>query len=454
MRFTSHLKLAASLAVGHLGLQLMGLVDTIMLGRVSKAALAGAGIANSVLFLVLIFGVGLVMGLDSVIPRAVGAGRHRDARRILTMGLRFAAITTVPLTLLAALTPLALEASGMASDVHKEASEYVWGRLPGILPFLAFIAVRSYVQAYNKGRAIVLTVVAANVVNLVADAVLIFGDGALIEMGLPAMGLPALGSVGAAISTSLVNLASVGLLALAITRPPAVPAEERAQSAPPQPAIPGVLALGKLGLPIGLHLIAEVGAFSLAAVLAGRLGKVPAAAHQVAIMLAGSSFSVALGIGAATAVRVGHACGAGQLHAARRGGFAGIGMSIGFMGAAAVVFLIAAHPLARLLTTDPTVIDAAVPLLYIAALFQLSDGVQAVAAGALRGMGDNHSTAWANIVGHYALGVTTSIALGFGAGHGAQGLWWGLTIGLTAVAIALTIRFWWITRAASGKHTV
>ncbi len=417
----------------------MGLVDTAMLGRYSDTALAGAGIANALLFVVTVFGIGVLLGLDTLIPQAIGAGESKKPERLLSAGLRLGVLLGMPLTVLVAAMPLTLPLMSVSADIAEETTVYVLGRLLAVVPFLLFTAARSYLQAHGVTRPIVAAVVIGNVINLLADAVLIYGDATLEYVGIPTIGLPALGVLGAAASTTIVTWLTLGVLLLAVR----ARAGRRTARARPDPAMQRSIL--RVGLPVGLHLVAEVGVFSLAAVLAGVLGKVPAAAHQVAITLASFTFSVVIGVGASTSVRVGQAVGAGDIAATRHAGFVGIGLGAAVMSCSAVVFLVATRPLAQLFTDDPAVIAAAVPLLRIAALFQISDGIQAVAAGALRGAGDTASTFVANLVGHYAIGLVVAVTLAFGFDLGAPGLWWGLSAGLTATAAALVARFWWLS---------
>jgi multidrug resistance protein, MATE family len=206
-----------------------------------------------------------------------------------------------------------------------------------------------------------------------------------------------------------------------------------------------------LGTPIGLQLLAEVGVFALSGILAARIGADAAAAHSVAIQLASFTFSIAVGIGTATAVRVGRAVGAGDTPGARRAGVIGLGLGGGVMATTALIFLVTPRPLAALFTDDATVIAAAIPLLQIAALFQLSDGAQAVLAGALRGAGDTRWPFYANIIGHYGLGLGVSIVLGFQLGLGTRGLWWGLSAGLILTSVILIARFRRVTSSAIAR---
>jgi MATE family multidrug resistance protein len=286
-------------------------------------------------------------------------------------------------------------------------------------------------QAHGRTAPLIVAVVVGNIVNFGLDWALVFG--------VPALGIPALGSIGAAIATSAVVVGTAvyyGRCARQIER--ALPAP----TAPPLPATRDVL---RIGTPIGLQLFAEVAAFVLVAVLAGRLGGTPAAAHQVALQLASVPFSVTIGIGAAAAVRVGLAVGAGDHAAARHAGLVSLGLGAAVMATSAVLFVVAARPLAGLFTDRGIVIAAAIPLVQIAAVFQLSDGAQAVASGALRGAGDTRAAFVANVLGHYAVGMPVALVLAFELDRGAPGLWWGLVAGLTGTAAALIARFVWLT---------
>lgn len=463
-------RLALPLAAQQVGLQLMGAVDTALLGHYSGAALAGVGVGNGLVFAITCTAMGILLGLDSVVPRALGAGDHGAADRALYAGLRLAVLVAIPTTLLVLASRYALPFLGVDPPVAAEARTYVLGRTLGEVPFLLSVAMRAYLAAHGLTRPLLVAMIGGNVLNFFADYLLIFGDAGLTRHGLPALGLPALGSFGAALATSLVQLATMILYWLAIRslrqrEGRAVPLRQLGAAASPaaDPSVaraadrsairrgevpPGgeTRAILYHGVPIGFHMLAEVGVFAAAGVLAATFGAASAGAHSVAITLASFTFSASVGVGSATAVRVGLALGAGVPSTARRRGLIGIGLGMAVMATGAVVFLLFSTELASTFTDRPEVLAIAVPLLGIAALFQLSDGVQAVAAGALRGAGDTRSTMWANLLGHYAIGLPISLALGFGLGMGAQGLWWGLSAGLTVTALILVYRFVRITR--------
>lgn len=430
----AQLGLAVPLAAQQLGLVLMGLVDTAMLGHYHPDAMAGAGVGNSLFFAVTCLGLGVLLGLDPLLTQALGVGERWRTPHLVRDGVAVAVRLGAALSLAIIAMPYLLAVAGVEPAVADEARVFVYGRVPGVIPFLMQLAYRSALQAHGHTRPLLIAVVAGNLINAALDLVLVFG--------VPAIGLPALGSIGSATATTLVTIVTTIYYAYAvgvITRelPPA-PAEQVQRPS----AIRDLL---RVGTPIGLQLAAEVGAFALASVLAGRLGKVPSAAHQIALQLASTSFAIAMGLGATAAIRVGLAVGAGDHRAARRAGLVSLGLGAAVMSTSALVFVTLPGTLAGLFGTTRTVLLAAVPLIQIAAVFQLSDGAQAIGAGALRGAGDTHAAFLANLGGHYVLGVPIAIGLGFGASLGAPGLWWGLTAGLTATAVALVGRFLWLT---------
>lgn len=430
------LALSVPLVAGHSGGQLMSFVDTAMIGRLGSAAIAGVGIGGGLFFAMTVIGMGTVLGMDALVAQAIGAGEHERARKILWQGVRIALGMSVPVMALIALSTLLLEPIGIEVETARETRRFLFSRLPNVIPFLVFAAARSYLQAARGARIVVFAMVAANVVNLVGNYILIYGDDSLIRIGLPGIGLPALGVVGSGLSSSLASAFSVLVCAWGIR---AIPTPEDPTRRDSDPVLRKRIM--KLGVPIALQILAEVGAFTIASILAGRMGRGPAAGYQIAITLASFTFTVTLGLGAATAVRVGMAVGRGDTPAARRVGFLALRVAMIFMSLTAIAFLAAPEALARILTDKLDVIAVAAPLVQIAGVFQLSDGAQVVAAGALRGAGDTRTAQRANLVGHYLIGLPIAIGLGFGVGMGGPGLWWGLSAGLTVVAIALTLRF-------------
>lgn len=426
----SHAALALPLAAQQIGQQLMAAVDVAMLGHYAPAALSGSGVGNGLLFTITCIGVGVMMGLDSIAPAALGEGNPGRAHRGFVAAVRAAILVGIVSSVIVALAPLVLRVGSVPADVQAHASSYVYVRAIGVVPYLLSVALRSYLSAFGVTRPLLYAVVVGNLVNLGADAALIFG--------VPALGVPALGTVGAALATTTVNLLTLlyfAHIARGIWRESQLPFASATASDEDRRA------LWRLGTPIGLHMLAEIGIFALAGLLAANWSAHESAAHNVALMLASFAFSIALGIGAATANRVGYAHGAGDHAGVRRAGVHGLILGAGVMSATAALFLFAPAPLARLFAADPLVVALAVPLLQVAAFFQLADGAQAILAGALRGIGDNRATFVANVLGHYAIGLAISLATGYGLGYRTVGIWWGLSGGLVATAIMLAWRF-------------
>jgi multidrug resistance protein, MATE family len=449
-------RLALPLATASAGQATMGLVDAAVCGRAGAVVLAGTGLGNALFFAVAVFGMGVMMGLDPLVAQAFGAGEPRVARRLLWQGTWLALAAGLLLSAPLAFAPLALEPLGIEPDVARQASGYLWVRLPGLPALLFFVAARSYLQGVGLTRAVVLATVVANVLNLLLDLLLVFGGAGLPAWTGPLRSVPALGAAGSALATALVTYVQGAVLAIAIAGVPiAAAGAPGARGAPPRGArawsklrrpVRAELARAvRVGLPVGLHMGAEVGIFALVGFLAGRLGPAPLAAHQIGIALASTTFTFAVGIGNAATVRVGWAVGARDTPAARRAGLTAFSAGAVVMSLSAMAFFLFPRGLARLMTDDAAVVAAAVPLLRVAAAFQIADGVQGVGAGVLRGAGDTRYTFTANMLGHWVFGFPLALGLGVFGSLGVTGLWWGLAGGLSAVAVALLLRFLWLS---------
>src|SRR5258706_10877435 len=274
----------------------------------------------------------------------------------------------------------------------------------------------------------VTAMLVGNVFNLVADFILVFGWGPFPRMGVP----------GAALSTDLGSIIALGILVWAV----------RKIELPPHDAgylhhlkWPEVRQAIRIGLPVGLQMAAELGVFAFVGLLAGHLGAIDLAAHQLVLGFISLTFTISVGVASAGAVRVGLAVGARDQARTRMAGFAAITGGIGFMLARATIVALFPRAVARLLTNQEAVIAAAVPIFLVAAVFQLSDGLQAIGAGVLRGAGDTLFPLVSNLVGHWLVGLPLALYLRFHRHMGVVGLWWGLCAGLTAVAILLLFRF-------------
>jgi multidrug resistance protein, MATE family len=428
-------RLAVPLAAAQAGSQLMGLVDVAVLGRYGARELAAAGLGNAVFFAFAILGMGIVLGVDPLISQAVGGGDHQGARRILWQGIWLAVVIAGASTAILLVATLLLPAIGAEAELIDPAQTYLFIRIASLLPHLLFYVSRSYLQALGITKPLLISMLIANVFNLFATVVLVFGGSVLPFWTGPLRLIPSLGIAGAAIATVLCTILQLAIVAFAI-RAIEVPGQVNHRWNSGE-----VVRAFRVGTPVGLQMGAEVGIFALVGVLAARLGTMQLAAHNLVIALASFTFTVALGVAAAGSVRVGIGIGAGDRHATRSAGHAAFIAGFLVMGVAAALFAFLPRALARMVTDQEAVIATAIPLMLVAAVFQLSDGIQAVGAGVLRGAADTTYAFLANLIGHWFVGLPTALYLGFYREMGVVGLWWGLCAGLTAVAVLLFIRF-------------
>ncbi len=428
-------RLAAPLAAARLGFVLLGMVDTAVVGRLGETELGAVGLGNSLFFAIVVLGGGVVMGVEPLIAQAVGAREHAHAREGLWQGVWVGAIISVPMLALGAAAPAVLEPFGVEVATATQATQYLWARLPAVPLLLLMASCRSYLQATEHTRPLVLAVVVANLFNLPLNVLLVFGDEGLLAAGLPAIGAPMLGVVGAGLASTVVTGLQIIVVIWALSR------QERITNVRRRPSRVQLEKAFRVGWPIGLQRLAEIGIFTITGLLMAKISTRAVASHQIAMTLVTATFMVPLGISAAAAAHVGHAVGAGDGQGARASGFASVTLALAFMSGCALIMLLAPDSLARLLTNQQPVIDAARPLIIIGAFFQLADGLQVVCNGALRGMGDTRVVLYLNLAGHYLVGLPAGMLAAFVAGWGASGLWWGLFAGLTVVAVALLVRF-------------
>lgn len=433
----SLLRLAFPLAAAQAGTQFMSVVDVAVVGRVGAEELGAASLGISLFFAISIIGMGTVMGIDPLASQAIGSGDPRRARDILTQGLWLAVIVGLILTVPLALSPLLLGYMKVSEEMQWSASLFVWVRALGLIPFLMFTVVRGYLQALSITKPLLMAMVAANIFNLAADILFVFGGNGLPSWSGPLRSVPAMGAAGAALATVLASVLEVWIVLRAVKR-----VDRRSAYRPSRRFVSeDSMQAAKIGVPIGLHMGAEVGVFALAGLLAGRFGSTALAAHQIVLTIASFTFTVVIGVGAAGTVRVGSAIGALDRRRTAIAGYVAFATGALFMLVSAATFWIMPGTLASFLTNQREVIAAAIPLFAAAAVFQIFDGIQGVGAGVLRGAGDTHFTFIANLIGHWAIGFPIAMLLAFKLGYGVVGLWWGLCAGLGAVAVILLVRF-------------
>lgn len=418
--------LAAPVVLAELGWVTMGMVDTLMVGHLSAEALGAVGVGSSLFMAVGIFAMGLLLGLDTLVSHAFGAGRLEDCHRWLVHGIALAIALSVPVTAVLLALSASLDRWGLDPMVLALTRPYLDIVTWSVLPLLLYAAFRRYLQGMGLVRPVMAALIGANVVNVIVNWILIYGR----------LGAPALGVRGAAWATVLSRVMMAGVLLAAIV------VRERGRrpglfETPLRIDREWMARLWRLGFPAAAQVTLEVGVFAAATALAGRLMPVALAAHQVAINIAAFTFMVPLGIASAGAVRVGHAVGRRDPAGASRAGWTALLFGALFMTAAAAAFVLLPRPLIAAFTSDAAVIDQGVTLLGVAAVFQLFDGLQGVSTGVLRGLGDTRTAMAWNLAAHWGIGLPLGYTLCFIAGLGIIGLWWGLSAGLIICGVAL-----------------
>lgn len=433
------LELAIPIVTVQVGLMMMGVVDTIMVGHISAVALAAVALGNLYFFAIGIFCIGVLLALDPVIAQAVGAGDRPGVARGMQRGLLIALVLTVLMSATLPFAGPALTVFRQPAEVVPVASMYVLAVLPSVLPFLAFTVLRQSMQAMGHLAPIVWTILFANVLNLLLNWILIFGK----------LGVPALGVTGAGIATTISRWVMVFILLFAGWSY----IHEHLRFRKDTLTFAPVMRMLKIGVPIGIAHFLEFTNFAGIALLMGFLGTTEVAAHQVAINIASLTFMVPMGIAAAVSVLVGNAIGRSDARAARQVAKAALLLGVAFMSVSALVMLTVPALLAGVYTDDAAVLAIAVMLLPIAGVFQIFDGIQVVGAGVLRGAGDTRVPMMIGLAGFWMIGMPISIYFGLFTDARAVGLWWGFVAGLASVAIFLLLRIKWrFARELSRIH--
>jgi len=423
---------AGPLAAANLAQMAMGFTNTVMVGSLESAALAAAGLGASLYFTVALVCSGILTAVAPPAAHAIGAGDNHRAGRVTGAGLVLAALLAVPVVaaLLAAnrlLVVLGYEPA-LAAEIGRFLGAIAWAA-PG---FLGFAVLRSFLVAASHSRTVMIALILGIPMNAGLNWILIFGH----------LGAPGLGIAGSGCATAIIQwlmFTGIGIYALAA---PSL-AEYRMR-----PSLRGWNEIGRilrLGLPIGGILGLEIGVFATTGILIGLLGADALGAHQLVMNCISVVFMVPLGIAQAATVRVAVALGSRAPVAARRAGIVALALGVAYMAIMAGVLLAAPRAIAKIYVdidapANRGLVVIALYLLAIAALFQIFDGVQAIAAGALRGYRDTAVPLLIAVVGYWGIGFTGGWLLAFPAGYGPIGLWSGLAMGLAAVALMLTLR--------------
>ena len=390
--------------MAELGWMGMGIVDTMMVGRVSATAIGAVSLGSVLFYAVAMFGSGLMLGLDTLVSQAFGAGDVRDCHRSLVNAIYFSLPLTPALMLAVWCWIPLLERFGINPAVLREAVPYLKAIMWSTFPLLLYFLLRRYLQGINRVTPIMFALVTANLVNVAGNWTLVYGH----------FGAPAMGAEGSGWATTISRIYMAALLLLYTLLEGQKPGLLRSPLVPDLARIRRLIALG---LPAALQLSLEIGVFAAATAIIATLDPLSLAAHQIALNTASFTYMVPLGISSAAAVRVGQA------------------------------LVAAPEYVARVFTTDRAVIRTAISLLAVAALFQLFDGIQTVATGALRGAGDTRTPMICHFLFYWFIGLPVGCVLCFRLRWGAVGLWVGLCIALILIGSVLLVI--WIRKVHS-----
>lgn len=418
------MKLAGPIILGQVGQNLISLTDTIMVGRLGPVALAATAFASSLFVILLVFGIGVLTPLAPLFAKIEGQQKHHEASELLKHAVLITSVLSLVLILiLYALVPF-LGYFGQTEEVLKSGYNFYLIITWSLAPALFFQVYRQFTDGISYTKVAMYVMIAGVIINIVGNALLI----------------PLWGLEGAGLATLITRTLMAVVLIVYIHKHSSF-----------KKYLPHgwkmnfhfgtILQTLKLGIPNGLTLFFEVGAFASAAIMMGWVGTLPLAAHQVAISLASTTFLIALGIGIASSIRVGNELGKGCALAARHAGFVSIQLGVIFMGSCAVLFYFLRFFLPTLYIDDIDVINMAASFLLVVAIFEIPDGVQSVAIGALRGLSDTKWPSLLAFIAYWLLGLPLGYMMTFHWGFGPVGIWWGLFVGLVFISIFLTIRF-------------
>ena len=434
------LSLAVPIISGHIGQMLMGLVDSVLVGRVGVVPLGACAFANTLLSVPLVFGFGVMSGVSVRASHSHGGGRPREAGESVRGGFAVALMISVPVLLaLYGILPR-IGIFGQPAAVNDAVGGYLiicgWSLVPVFFTCVS----KNFCEALGRPWEPFWIMLAGVLLNALLAWILIFG-----KCGAPAMGLE-----GAAVATLLARIAVMA----AMFAYPAL--SRRLRDAWPCAWFAGgVWASTKrilaIGLPSGgLHLV-EVSGFAFGSLMMGWIGVIPLAAHQIAITCAATTFMVPLGLSQAVCVRVGQARGAGKTERFRPIIFGALGLAVAFMSVFVVVFMICGQSIAGWFVTDPAVVSLTAQLLLIAGIFQIFDGIQVLSSGALRGFEDTRMPMFIGVLSYWIVALPVSWFAGFVLGWGARGVWFGFVVGLAVAAAALLSRVLWRLSATARR---
>lgn len=441
--FNTTFHLAYPVMLSQLGQVSVGVADSMMVGRLGALPLAAASLGNSIFFVIMMFGIGVSMGITPLVSAADGKGKPKRISRLFSHGLWINIGTGLVLTLIVLGLSQGLHFLNQPEEVVVLAVPYLLIITASLIPLMVFQTFKQLAEGLSQTRQAMYITIFANLVNVFLNWVLIWGVWGFPELGLNGAGW-------ATLISRVLMMVMMGGYILYSKRYKAY----HLRLAIVKASFPMVSRILKIGIPTGFQFIFEVSAFSTAAIMMGWIGVNALAGHQIALNLASISYMMATGLSTAGMIRVSNQIGKGNLKGMREAGMVVFGMVIAFMFVCALLFFVFRFFLPTLYIDDPEVIALSASLLIIAGFFQLSDGVQVVGLGVLRGLEDVKVPTLVTLMAYWVIGLPLGYVLAFEFGWAEKGVWIGLLIGLTITAVMLLYRFHQLSKKKIKQQSI
>jgi MATE family multidrug resistance protein len=429
--YKENLKIAFPVALSQLGHIAVGMADTIMVGTLGGDSMASVTIAFSVFVPFMMFGIGISYGISPLVAKADGENNREEISRILKHSIILNVLTGLLIFFLLYFSSSLLAELSQPKHVVKNAISFFQILSFTIVPLMIFQTFKQFAEGLAITKQAMFISISANILNIILNFVLIYGH----------FGFPKFGSDGAAYATLTARIfMAVCMFSFVFYHKKFAIYWKGLSSVKYTGQV--YRRILKMVLPVGLQLSMEAGAFGFAALMMGWIGAWEISAHHIAITLAAGSYMAATGIAAAATVRVGNEFGKKDYRSLQTAGFSSFFIVIVFMGLCAGFFILFRNQLPHLFINDPRIENMAASLLLITAFFQLSDGIQVVGLGALRGIGDVRIPTAIALISYWLIGLPIGYVFAFFLNYKAEGIWYGLLIGLTLAATMLTVRFY------------
>jgi MATE family multidrug resistance protein len=423
------LNLAIPLVLTQAGQMVVHLVDNAMVGRVGTTELAAAAFANSIFMVVMVFGIGIFLGLTPIIGHAHGAKNETDVAQSIKNGLILAFFIVILLSISSWLITYFMPLMQQPTEVYTQAIPYYRLLTYSLIPFLLFIVFKQIGEGIGNTIIAMAATILSNIVNIALNYFLIFG-----KCGFPVMGLQ---GAGYATLISRIVMALLIIIGLIVSKKTKLYFKLIPKA---KTSIKNIKRIFEVGFPIAIQMVFEILVFALGAIMMGWIGDVQLAAHQVAMGLASFTFMIANGVAMATTIRVSYQLGRRDFNSMESVAISAAHIVLSYMLVCGIVFLIFRNQLPRIFSPDLLVIKQAASLLIIAAAFQIFDGLQVVCLGILRGFADVKVPMVIASISYLFIGLPVSYIAAFVFNMGAEGIWFGFVIGLATAGILLALR--------------